>query len=98
MEGPEGVEVLLISSRRGKGHVFPKGGWERDEELREAALRETVEEAGVRGVLEVRAAQLGSFGEGRLSAPGTAQLLLAAAAPAISCGSACPHPCSPAAS
>lgn len=26
--GPEGVEVLLISSRRGKGDVFPKGGWE----------------------------------------------------------------------
>lgn len=51
--GPEGVEVLLISSRRGKGDVFPKGGWEVDEELREAALRETVEEAGVRGELEV---------------------------------------------
>ncbi len=26
--GPDGVEVLLISSRRGKGDVFPKGGWE----------------------------------------------------------------------
>ena len=24
VEGPEGVEVLLISSRRGKGYVFPK--------------------------------------------------------------------------
>jgi 8-oxo-dGTP pyrophosphatase MutT (NUDIX family) len=48
VEGPEGVEVLLISSRRGKGHVFPKGGWERDEELREAAARETVEEVGCR--------------------------------------------------
>lgn len=52
MSGPEGVEVLLISSRRGKGQVFPKGGWEVDEELREAAMRETVEEAGVRGELE----------------------------------------------
>lgn len=105
--GPDGVEVLLISSRRGKGDVFPKGGWEVrltqgqawasaycrehcvcmaapfrpasprqhpsagclcatlkalllplvlqvDEELREAAQRETVEEAGVRGELEVR--------------------------------------------
>lgn len=50
--GPEGVEVLLISSRRGKGDVFPKGGWEVDEQLREAAQRETVEEAGVRGELE----------------------------------------------
>lgn len=52
VEGPDGVEVLLISSRKGKGHVFPKGGWEVDEELREAAMRETVEEAGVRGELE----------------------------------------------
>ena len=33
---------------------FPKGGWEEDESAREAAARETVEEAGVRGVLEVR--------------------------------------------
>lgn len=31
-----------------------QGGWETDEELREAAMRETVEEAGVRGELEVR--------------------------------------------
>lgn len=52
VEGPEGVEVLLISSRKGKGHVFPKGGWEEDEGLSEAAMRETVEEAGVRGELE----------------------------------------------
>ena len=56
VEGPEGVQVLLISSRKGKGHVFPKGGWEEDEGLSEAAMRETVEEAGVRGELEVGAA------------------------------------------
>lgn len=31
-----------------------QGGWENDEELRDAAMRETVEEAGVRGQLEVR--------------------------------------------
>ena len=29
--------------------VLPKGGWEIDETQREAALRETWEEAGVRG-------------------------------------------------
>lgn len=52
VEGPDGVEVLLISSNSGKRPVFPKGGWEQDEELREAALRETLEEAGVRGTLE----------------------------------------------
>ena len=53
--GPDTVEVLLITSRAGKGHLgFPKGGWERDESGADAAQRETVEEAGVRGELEVR--------------------------------------------
>lgn len=52
VEGPPGVEVLMITSRKGKGHVFPKGGWEVDESLESAAKRETVEEAGVRGRLE----------------------------------------------
>lgn len=31
-----------------------QGGWETDEEVEAAAARETVEEAGVRGRLEVR--------------------------------------------
>lgn len=47
------VEVLMITSRGGAGMVFPKGGWEADESVEGAALRETVEEAGVRGVIEV---------------------------------------------
>ena len=53
---PDGshLQVLLISSRGGKGLVFPKGGWEQDEDVQAAAARETVEEAGVRGELEVR--------------------------------------------
>lgn len=46
--------MLLITSRGGKGLVFPKGGWEQDEDVQAAAARETVEEAGVRGELEVR--------------------------------------------
>jgi len=46
--------VLLITSRGGKGWVFPKGGWEDDETVEAAAKRETVEEAGVRGTIEVR--------------------------------------------
>ncbi|KAK9838818.1 hypothetical protein WJX74_003919 [Apatococcus lobatus] len=50
--GPEIVSILLITSRGGKGYVFPKGGWELDESCLEAAARETVEEAGVRGKLE----------------------------------------------
>ncbi|KAG1655331.1 hypothetical protein FOA52_006727 [Chlamydomonas sp. UWO 241] len=49
---PSNVQVLLVSSRGGKGYCLPKGGWEDDESVEAAAKRETVEEAGVRGVLE----------------------------------------------
>ncbi|WZY83692.1 hypothetical protein YC2023_030076 [Brassica napus] len=45
------VHVLMISSSSGPGLLFPKGGWENDETVREAAVREAVEEAGVRGIL-----------------------------------------------
>uniref|UniRef100_A0A7N0T6M4 Nudix hydrolase domain-containing protein n=2 Tax=Kalanchoe fedtschenkoi TaxID=63787 RepID=A0A7N0T6M4_KALFE len=45
------VEVLMISSPSGPGLLFPKGGWENDETVEEAAKREAVEEAGVRGEL-----------------------------------------------
>ncbi|OIV95719.1 hypothetical protein TanjilG_01513 [Lupinus angustifolius] len=47
------IEVLVISSQnqKGKGMLFPKGGWELDESKKEAALRETIEEAGVRGIV-----------------------------------------------
>ncbi|KAJ0043088.1 hypothetical protein Pint_18552 [Pistacia integerrima] len=48
----EDIEVLLISSQKGKGMPFPKGGWETDESIKQAALRETVEEAGVTGIVE----------------------------------------------
>jgi diphosphoinositol-polyphosphate diphosphatase len=39
--------VLLIQSTRRKGWVLPKGGWETDEEITEAAEREAWEEAGI---------------------------------------------------
>ncbi|KAE9598809.1 hypothetical protein Lal_00022421 [Lupinus albus] len=47
------LEVLVISSQnqKTKGMLFPKGGWELDESKKEAALRETLEEAGVRGIV-----------------------------------------------
>ncbi|CAL5420680.1 unnamed protein product [Camellia sinensis] len=45
------VEVLMINSASGPGLLFPKGGWENDETVEEAALREALEEAGVRGDL-----------------------------------------------
>ncbi|KAL0035976.1 hypothetical protein WJX77_010059 [Trebouxia sp. C0004] len=52
VNGKVDVSVLMITSRGGKGLVFPKGGWEADETVEAAAARETVEEAGVRGALE----------------------------------------------
>lgn len=45
------IEVLMISSPNRDDLVFPKGGWEDDETLEEAACREALEEAGVRGKL-----------------------------------------------
>ncbi|XP_071722851.1 nudix hydrolase 13, mitochondrial-like [Rutidosis leptorrhynchoides] len=45
------VRVLMISTPNRDDLVFPKGGWETDETVREAACREALEEAGVRGIL-----------------------------------------------
>ncbi|KAK9987154.1 hypothetical protein SO802_032105 [Lithocarpus litseifolius] len=45
------VELLMINSTSGRGLLFPKGGWENDETVEEAAKREALEEAGVRGNL-----------------------------------------------
>ncbi|GAB2210090.1 hypothetical protein Droror1_Dr00015343 [Drosera rotundifolia] len=45
----EVVEVLMINSNSGRGLLFPKGGWENDETVKEAAIREAIEEAGVKG-------------------------------------------------
>ncbi|XP_028057222.1 nudix hydrolase 12, mitochondrial-like isoform X3 [Camellia sinensis] len=46
------IEVLMISSPNRDDLVFPKGGWEDDETLEEAACREALEEAGVKGILK----------------------------------------------
>ncbi|KAF3588321.1 hypothetical protein F2Q69_00026729 [Brassica cretica] len=45
-------EVLVISSQKGHALMFPKGGWELDESVEEAASRESLEEAGVIGNVE----------------------------------------------
>ncbi|KAH6773909.1 nudix hydrolase-like protein 17 [Perilla frutescens var. hirtella] len=45
-------EVLVISSKKSEAMMFPKGGWESDESVEEAASRETLEEAGVLGKVE----------------------------------------------
>ncbi|KAJ6388306.1 hypothetical protein OIU77_026808 [Salix suchowensis] len=46
------VLVLMISTPKRDDLVFPKGGWEDDETLDEAACREAIEEAGVKGILD----------------------------------------------
>ncbi|XVE63939.1 hypothetical protein DITRI_Ditri07aG0060900 [Diplodiscus trichospermus] len=50
----EVIEVLVISAQNGKGVLFPKGGWEKDESMERAAIRETLEEAGVLGNIEFK--------------------------------------------
>ncbi|XP_068472265.1 nudix hydrolase 12, mitochondrial-like isoform X2 [Phaseolus vulgaris] len=50
-ETEEIIEVLMISSPKRDDLVFPKGGWEDDETVTEAACREALEEAGVKGIL-----------------------------------------------
>ncbi|KAE8667766.1 Nudix hydrolase 21 [Hibiscus syriacus] len=50
----EAIEVLVINAQNGEGLLFPKGGWEKDESMEEAAVRETIEEAGVIGEIECK--------------------------------------------
>ncbi|CAI9785481.1 unnamed protein product [Fraxinus pennsylvanica] len=52
------LEVLVISSKKSQEMMFPKGGWELDESIEEAARRESLEEAGVLGNVE---SQLGTW-------------------------------------
>ncbi|KAK9669811.1 hypothetical protein RND81_13G155900 [Saponaria officinalis] len=47
----DSLQVLMISSPNRHDLVFPKGGWENDETVHEAACREAFEEAGIRGIL-----------------------------------------------
>ncbi|XP_016730400.1 nudix hydrolase 13, mitochondrial isoform X2 [Gossypium hirsutum] len=46
------INVLMISTPNRDDLVFPKGGWENDETVHEAACREALEEAGVKGILD----------------------------------------------
>jgi ADP-ribose pyrophosphatase YjhB (NUDIX family) len=48
---PGGKIILISSSKSQNVYVLPKGGWEHDESLPLSALRETLEEAGVTGLL-----------------------------------------------
>ncbi|CAL5017254.1 unnamed protein product [Urochloa decumbens] len=44
-------ELLMVSTPNRDDLVFPKGGWEDDEDVHEAACREALEEAGVKGAI-----------------------------------------------
>ncbi|TXG49003.1 hypothetical protein EZV62_024878 [Acer yangbiense] len=46
------ILVLMITTPNRDDLVFPKGGWEDDETVHEAAYREALEEAGVKGLLD----------------------------------------------
>ncbi|XP_077236039.1 nudix hydrolase 17, mitochondrial-like [Tasmannia lanceolata] len=48
----QALEVLVITTRNGRGLLFPKGGWESDESIIQAAKREALEEAGVHGEIK----------------------------------------------
>ncbi|PUZ45075.1 hypothetical protein GQ55_8G191200 [Panicum hallii var. hallii] len=45
------LQVLMISTPKRGDLIFPKGGWEDDESIDEAACREAFEEAGVKGII-----------------------------------------------
>lgn len=49
--GPNGLEVLLVTSHKGKRWVLPKGVVEPDLTPAVSAEKEAMEEAGVRGVI-----------------------------------------------
>ncbi|KAL3944342.1 MAG: hypothetical protein SGBAC_001589 [Bacillariaceae sp.] len=50
----EGGRILFVSASRKPEWILPKGGWEKDEQMEESAIRECFEEAGVLGVLGSR--------------------------------------------
>lgn len=54
----EGGKILFASASRKSEWILPKGGWEKDEEMEESAIRETFEEAGVLGILGPRLSEI----------------------------------------
>ena len=49
--GETGLEICLITARRSQRWGFPKGGLSGKETIPEAALKEALEEAGLRGII-----------------------------------------------
>lgn len=59
VEGGDGLGYVLVTSRRSRRWIFPKGGVSAGESPASAAARELKEEAGVIG--EARAEPIGSY-------------------------------------
>ena len=57
--GPDGIEILLVTSRETRRWVTPKGGRMSGKTDAEAAAQEALEEAGIEGVVGER--PLGTF-------------------------------------
>ncbi len=55
----QGLEIALVTSKRGTHWVIPKGHWEPPEALTETARREALEEAGLKGTVAPQ--PLGSY-------------------------------------
>jgi 8-oxo-dGTP pyrophosphatase MutT (NUDIX family) len=68
--GPDGVEVLLITSRDTGRWVIPKGNVEPGQTAAAAAVRETYEEAGILG--QVTSIPLGIYTYGKRQRSGAA--------------------------
>lgn len=61
--GPNGIELMLITSRDTGRWILPKGWPEGEEDLWEAAAREASEEAGVEGSISPEAAGTYFYGK-----------------------------------
>jgi 8-oxo-dGTP pyrophosphatase MutT (NUDIX family) len=65
--GPNGLEVLLVTSRATARWVIPRGNIKRGQTARQAAKREAYEEAGVKGT--IKAVPLGAYTYDKLVRP-----------------------------
>lgn len=55
------IEILLVTTRSGNRHVFPKGNLERGLTQADSAAKEAFEEAGVRGLVERETSPIASY-------------------------------------
>lgn len=73
--GPNGLEVLLVTSRNSERWIVPKGWPMRGRSSEEAAAREAYEEAGVSG--EIASEPIGAFSYAKRRKSGSRTCLVA---------------------